>query len=308
MSMSLAQSRVVDPVLTTHARGYKHPERVGHRLFPSVDVGVTAGKVVEFNKDSFVLYNARRAAGAATKRIEFGYEGRPYALVQDSLEGKVPREFARDAAAVPGIDLGMRATNGVMSVLTLTLEYDQAQLATDSANYDADHKLTLSGTSQWSHASSDPVTNIEAARQAVRRSCGMYPNLMIAGPKPYQALKNNPQVVARFRNSDVVTAQMLANLFEIDEVIEGRAVVADSAGAFQDVWGNFAILAYVPKSPSGMEEPSFGYTYTMKGNPFVEPAYWDGNQKSHIYGVTYERAPVLAGMAAGFLFSTAAAE
>lgn len=122
--MSLSQARVVDPVLTTHAQGYRHPERVGHLLFPSVPVAVAAGKVVEFGRESFILYNARRAPGAATKQIVFGYEGKPFALVQDSLEAKVPREFARDAGAVPGIDLGVRATNTVMNALTLTLEHE----------------------------------------------------------------------------------------------------------------------------------------------------------------------------------------
>jgi hypothetical protein len=307
MSLNSTRARVVDPVLSTHVRGYQHPERVGNLLFPSVEVPVSAGKVVEFGKESFMLYNARRAPGAATKRIDFGYEGKPYALVQDSLESKVPREYARDALEVPDIDLGMRASSTVMNALTLTLEYDQAKIATDAANYDANHKVILSGTSQWSNAAGKPVNDIEAARQAVRNSCGMYPNILVLGPVAYAAVKNNQQVVDRFRNSDVITSTMLASLLEIGRVVEGRAVVANDAGAFQDVWGDYAVLAFAPEKPDGFEQPSFGYTYTMKGNPYVEQPYWDGNTKSWIYGVTYERAPVLAGMLAGFLIENTAA-
>lgn len=299
--MSLSQARVVDPVLTTHVQGYRHPDRVGQLLFPAVPVSVSAGKVVEFGRESFILYNARRAPGAATKQIEFGYEGKPFVLSQDSLESKVPREFARDAAAVPGINLGVRASNTVMNALTLTLEYEQAQIATDPANYDANHKLALSGSSQWSDGSSDPIGNIENGRQAVRASCGLYPNTMVLGPAPYAALKNHPKVTARFRNTDIVTAQMLAALFELDVLTEGRSVVADDTGTFRDVWGGDVVMAYAPRASSGVEEPSFGYTYTMAQNPFVEAPYWDGNKKSWIYGVTYERGPVLTGMAAGFL-------
>ena len=112
MSMSGSQVRVVDPILTTHARGYKHADRVGGLLFPTVDVTVSAGKVIEFGKESFMLYNARRAPGGATKQVDFGYLGKPYELVQDSLDGKVPREFERDAAAVPGIWLVSREPGG----------------------------------------------------------------------------------------------------------------------------------------------------------------------------------------------------
>ncbi len=156
MSMSLYGARVVDPVLTTYARGYKHPDRVGSLLFPMVDVGVTAGKVIEFGKESFILYNARRAPGGSTRQIEFGYQGKGYELVQDSLDAKIPREYARDAMAVPGIDLGMRAVNLVMNTLSLGLEFEQAKIATDILNYDANHNVILSGTSQWSDPASNP--------------------------------------------------------------------------------------------------------------------------------------------------------
>lgn len=304
MNMSLSQARVVDPVLSTHVRGYRQQDRVGHLLFPTVEVGVAAGKVIEFGKESFMLYNARRAPGAATKRIEFGYEGKPFALVQDSLESKVPREFARDAAAVPGIDMGMRATNTVMNSLTLTLEYDQATIATTPANYGDNNKVVLVGSSQWDHADSDPISQVTAARQRIRTSCGVYPNTLVLGPKPYAALKHNAAIRQNFRNVDLITAELLAKLLELDQVVEGRSVTSNDQGVFQDVWGNYAILAYAPRNPGGFEEPSYGYTYTMKGNPFVEAPYWDNSHKSWIYGVTYERAPVLAGVDAGYLFQS----
>lgn len=307
MSFSVAQARVVDPVLTTHAQGYKHPERVGGLLFPTVPVKVSAGKIIEFGRESFILYNARRAAGGATKRMNFGYEGNPFSLLQDSLESKVPREMARDAQAVPGIDLGIRATNVVMQSLSLGLEVEQAGIATDPANFDVNHKISLSGSDLWTNPDSDPIGNIEAGRQAIRLSCGLYPNTMVIGPKAYAALKNNPRITGRFRNSDIITSAMLATLFELKTVVEGRSVVSDGSETFTDVWGNAAVLAYAPESPGGPEEPSFGYTYTMDHHPFVEQPYWDGNAKSWIYGVTYERAAILTGMSAGFLIENPAA-
>lgn len=308
MPMNLGQARVVDPVLSNHALGYKHPERVGSILFPRVDVDVTAGKVIEFGKESFLLYNARRAPGAATKQIDFGYLGKPYELVQDSLEGRVPREFARDAAAVPGIDLGLRAVGVVMQALTLTLEHDQATIATNPNTYDADHKTALAGADKWSTGTGTPIDDIETAKEAIRVSCGVYPNVMVVGALAYKALKNNATIVDRFKytSADSITAVMLANLFELERVAVGKAVVANNDGGFTDVWGNNVVLAYAPQTPGGFEEPSFGYTYTMRQHPFVEAPYWDGNRKSWLYGVTYERQPVLAGMSAGYLIETPA--
>lgn len=310
MNLSLSQARVIDPVLTTHVQGFKHPKRVGKVLFPGVPVDTQAGKVIEFGKESFMLYNAKRAPGANTGRIDFGYLGRPYELDQDALESKVPREIAREADKVPKIDLGMRATDVVMKTLTLALEYEQAQLATNTDSYKPSNKVALAGTDQWTDKNaSDPIANVETAREAVRSAIGFYPNVGVIGPKPYSAAKQHPKIVERFKftSSESITVQMLASLFELERLEIGEAVVADDAGVFSDVWGNSLVLAYAPQEPSGMEEPSFGYTYELEGHPFAERPYYEGPVKSWIYGVTYERSPEITGIDAGYLIDNIAA-
>jgi hypothetical protein len=306
--MNSNQIRVINPILSNVVQGFKHAERVGHFLFPSVPVQVSGGQIIEFGKESFMLYNARRAPGAATKRIDFGFLGKPFALVQDALEGKVPREHLRDAKQVPGIDLGTRAVNTVMNVLTLALEYEQAKLATDAAQYDANHKLALSGTSKWSDDTSNPAKDLDDAKEAVRSTIGIYPNTVLLSASAFKAIKNNKNVIERFKYTgrDSITPEMLAAIFDVERVIVGKAVVSDDKGAMTDVWGNNTVLAYVPTTPSGMEEPSYGYTYTMEGHPLVEQPYYDNNAKSWIYPVTYERAAVIAGVTSGFLIQNPA--
>lgn len=303
MAMSASQTRVVDPVLTTVVQGYQHVEHVGVALFPEVPVQISGGQVLEFGRESFKLYNARRAPGSATKRIQFGYMGKSFSLVQDALEGTVPREHLRDASRTPGINLGQRAVNIVMKALSMTLESDRATLATTAANYDASHKVTLSGSDKWSDGGSDPATQIDAGKEAVRASVGIYPNTLILSARAFNAAKTHPDVVERFKytSRESVTSEMLAALWDLEKVVVGRAVASDDEGQSIDLWGNNAVLAYVPTSPSGMEEPSFGYTYIMAGHPLVEKPYYENNAKSWIYPVTFERLPVLTGMLSGYL-------
>ena len=308
MTMSVSQVRVIDPVLTEIAQGFRHVEHVGHMLFPSVAVQVSGGQVLEFGKESFKLYQARRAPGTATKRVQFGYLGKSFSLVQDALEGQVPREYLRDAAHVPGIDLGQRAINSTMRALSLTLEYDQATLATMASNYDTDHKMSLSGTDKWSDASSDPAGDIDIGKEAVRASVGVYPNTLVLSAQAFNAVKEHPKVVERFKytSRDSVTPDMLAALWDLHKVVVGKAVAFDDSGNDIDIWGNNAILAYVPITSSGMEDPSFGYTYTMQNHPLVEKPYYENNAKSWIYPVTLERLPVLTGILSGYLIQTPA--
>lgn len=303
---------VVDQVLTNVVQGYKTPESVGHYLFPRVTVSKSGGKVVQFTDKDFIVYQTQRSRGSNTKRIDIGYEGQPYSLELHSLEGQVPREDLRDSEAVsPTLKLGVRATNKAMRGVMLPLEVQQADMARDPNNYPDTNKTALSGTSQWTDANSDPFGDIDTAKDAIRQNTGADANIMVLSPVAFKALKNHPDIAKRLTitaDGKGITAQMLADLFEFDTVVVGKAVkFNEKTGKVEDVWGNDAILAYVPTTAEfDRETPAFGYTYGMEGHPYVETPYYDNNAKTWFYPVTDERVPVIAGIHAGYLIGNVA--
>jgi len=306
MTMNPTQVRVIDPILTNIAQGYAHPERVIHQLFPRVPVRQRGGQVIEFGRESFKRQKTRRAPGASTKRLQFGYEGKPFALVQDALEGQVPWEFMQDANQVPNIDLGTEAVNEVMNIMTLSLEIEGAELATDADNYPANHKETLTSTDQWSDDASDPGAQIDDYKETVRKKVGLRPNTLAINGAAFTRLSRHPKIREQFKytSSDSVTAAMLAEYFNLRRIAVFETVYADEGSdVMNNVWPDVAVLAYVPEQITSRRQPSFGYTYTLVGHPLTEEAYQDRNQKSWIYPVTYERAPVLSGIESGFLVS-----
>lgn len=308
--MTTSQARVVDPVLTEVARGYKNSEFVGDALFPAVPVGQRGGKIVTFRKEDFRLYATGRTPGANTKRVQYGYDGSNYALEQHSLEGVVPFEIMEDANAVPGIDMGRVAIMRTQNIIALRKEKAQADIATTAGSYAAANKITLSGSTQWSHASSTPIADMEVAKEAIRATIGRYPNTVVMGAKVMSALKTNPQIIDRIKYTgrDVPTVELLASLWGVGTVKVGGAVFLDANDALADVWGKFCVVAYTEKgSLADMGLPSYGYTYQLGGYPIVETPYQDRNAKSWVYPVTDELAPVMAGAEAGYLFSAAVA-
>lgn len=314
---SLSQVRLgVNLPLTNVLLGYQHPERVGNLLFPVVPVTLSGGQVIQFGRESFRRYNARRVPGQSTKQIDFSYSGTSYSLVQDSLDSPLPREHMRDASVMPGIDLGKVRVQGLMDNITLSLEIDQATIAQDATRYATSNKVTI--TTKWTSSSADPIAIINAGREAVRAEIGMYPNVSIIGASAFQALKDHPVITDRFKytQATAITADMIAKLLELDKLAVGKAIYTDDADATYDVWGDNMILAYVPPEaiPSAaiyapgrvnndMARPSYGYTYVMQGHPFAETPYWDNGKKSWVYGVTYERVPLLTSANAGYLIS-----
>lgn len=312
--MTPSTARGIDPILTTVAQGYENASLVGMNLFPQVSVGQRGGKILSFGKEAFTLFNTSRAPGSKTNRIQVAYSNSSFALVDKSLEALVPFELQHEAEAVPGINLASASIFATQSSLALELEVAQANLATTAANYQAANKNTaLTGTTLWSDATnSDPIGNVEAAKDAIRAAVGRRPNTMIIGPKVLTALRQHSKIIDRtkYTGRDVPTVELLAGLFGVDRVILGDSIYADASGAFVDVWGKNAVLAFTEMAgPVELGTPTFGYTYRLTGYPFVEVAYQDRNAKSWVYPVTdaYQPAIVSASGGAGFLISPAVA-
>jgi len=312
--MNVAQARVVDPVLSQIAHGYSNSELIFTELFPRVQIPVRGMRVIRFGKDSFRVVNARRAPGGNKKRIQYGYASDPVALNMEDLEALVPFEHMQDASVVPGVDLGARGVNNTMNTIMLNLEVQAATLATTPGNYGANSRVTLSGPDQWTDPASDPFTDIKDGREATRRLIGRYPNKLTLSAPAFEALCIHPMVLERIKytSGNAVTEDILARLFKVDRVVVGKAVYlpeeATEADTALDVWGNHAILAYVPMTEQQQYDmPSFGYTYELTGHPQVQVPYIENGADSWVYPVKYERAPILTGIEAGFLIENAVA-
>lgn len=308
--MTPGQARVIDPVLSNVARGYKNAQLVGGFLFPTVQVAQRAGKVIQFGKESFRLYDTARAPGTAVKRVSIGYGNQNFSLVDHSLAAIVPQELLEEASAVPGVDLAAASMQTVLASMSVRLEYEQAQLATNAANYAASNKITLSGTDQFNDPASDPVAVILDAREDVRAKTGVYPNTLEIPAQVFSVLKRHPKIIDRIKYTgrDVPTVELLASLFEVDRVVIGSAVISDAAGALSDIWGKSVVLAYTDISGvNNMGSPSFGYTYQLNGYMVASPGRWDADIRSWLYDITDASQPVIAGSEAGYLISAAIA-
>ncbi len=308
-SNNLGQVRVVDPVLTNHMIGYRNSEFIGHCLFPFANIMQRGGRVIRFGKEDFRQVIARRAPGATTTSIQFGYESDPVALIQEALDVLIPREFIQDATQVPHIDLSIKYLNKTMKKLLLNLEIEHAALATNRDSYTAGGVEVVSGSDKWSDPASDPYQMFLDWMETVRRRIGVYPNVAEMGANVFNAIRSHPKIVNRYQHTtpDAITEDILAKLFGLREIKVGRAVYIPANAPLDanpvDIWPDTLTLAYVPESgdTGDMEEPSFGYTYRYMNHPEVEMAEWNRDRKSWQHGLTYERNPYITASDAGYL-------
>jgi len=310
-----SQARVVNPVLSSIAQGIQQNDLVGNYLFPAVDVPLRGGQILTFGREAFMQYsNLNRAPGTSTPRVQFGYSGSTYALVDYSIEGKVPVEIEQEAMNSSfSLDHAAVALNGASRILQLRLEIAQATLATTLSNHASSNRTTLSGTAQWSDfgTTSSPLTDIETGKEAIRAGTGRRPNVGVMGPAVWAKLKYHPIVkdYTKYTGREVATLDILSALTGIPNWYIGDAVSSNDAGTtLSDVWGKDVVLAYSELgSVANYGAPTFGYTYNLAGYPLAEEPYQDRNHKSQFFPVTRAEAPVIAGQLAGYLIKSCVA-
>jgi len=305
MSDRLQELRIVDPVLTTLARGYSNAKFVAESLFPIAPVDQEGGKIPQFGKEQFKLYKTERAIRAKSNRISpEGLTTIEYALTEHDEE--YPMDYREESASM--FNLERHGTMVVTETIQLGREKAAADLAQNADNYPVGNKITLSGTSQFTHADSDPITVIETAKEALRGKIGKRPNTMIMGAATYKALKNHATLIERIKYSmkGILTIDLMKEIFDVANIVVGEAVYASDDGVFADVWGDNVILAWVPENPGGAErsvyEPSFGYTLRKRNMPQVDK-YTENGGKVRVVRSTDMYQVKMVGAESGYLIA-----
>lgn len=304
-----------NPVLTNLLLGMGQGTYIAEKLFPRLPQALSSIQLAQLGDERFRRYSLRRAPGTATKQIKIKYEGKTYSVDQYAVEVPIPRELIRESEEArrlnltANLDISRIAMVTANDVLALDYELEVAELATTSGTYASGHVLALSGSTKWSHADGKPVTDIEAASETIRKKIGKRPNKLTLSADAHSALRHNAQVRAYLPDSQQgpATIEQLRNILGVKEIVVGDAVWINDADVGADVWGNNAVLAYVPEMNGStgdisLAEPAFGFTNVLDGHPFAEQPYYDHGQKSWIYGATYERKPNVAYNTAAFLF------
>lgn len=314
----LSNLRIVNPVLTNLAVGYSNAAFVAAALMPYVSVDKEAGLVPIFNKDHFKVYATERALRAKSNRINPGaMDTKAFALTEHDLE--YPIDYREDAESA--FPLQSQATMSVTEGIRLRHEKMVADVVQNPTSYGANNKIALAGTTSFADGvNSDPEGVFDDAKAQVRAGIVKDPNVLVIGYAMWRKLKKHPKLKAILSDNRPRLVQLadLREILEIPNIYIGRAVYASDAGVTADIWGDKAVLAYVPDAPQvapqngavsdpgaarNMYEPSFGYTLRKRGQPVVDTRTEDG--KLELVRNTDIFAPFLLGADAGYLITDA---
>ncbi|MDN0028159.1 hypothetical protein [Serratia marcescens] len=310
MSDYLKGKRVVDPVLTTVARGYKNASFIGDQLFPVVHMEKEGAKVPTFGKGVFAVYDTKRAVGADSNIMIREKQGTMDILLDEhDLAAPVDYREQHESMFNEEAKAARRATNGI----ELRREIYAAEMAQNPKIYLASAVKKLSKDEAWvkdGKANGDPLRVIEDGMEVVRQNIGLRPNVITFGASVMALLRFHPALQAAIGANERkrITDDILKDLFQVDKVLIGapRSLSTDGKKV-SDLWADNVMLHYITGPQAGGDsadenEPSFGYTFRRTGMPVVDKFDSAGGKVVNVrYTDIYKVAVV--GSDAGYLIT-----
>jgi len=309
--MNLDQVRVIDPILTQIAQGYKNAEGVATFFAPSVSLNVRAGRTLVFGKEGFASQSFLRAPGTNIQKVQNEFGTRSFALRQEAISWSIAEEVAAEAkSGAAAIDLRAYAAKDAANRLMNSWEVQVSEKVQDVTQYEGGNVLDLSaynsGADQFNSPTSDVEVLFDDAKEQVRSQIGVYPNKLVLSPDAFNALKRNKRIRDFMQRGVLVNEKSLAEIFGLDEIrVARRLKLNQETGALENIYNNVAILFYHPSASSdgftplldaNYGNPAYAYTYTLAGYPISTPERFSMDRRVFEGDIIVERSMELVGM------------
>jgi len=253
----------ITPELTQIAVAYKNPEYIADLVLPRVQVGVQTFKYRKYEKkDGFTIPSTLVGRIGVPNRVEFGFTETEASTIDWGLDEAIPQSDIDNAPV--GYDPRKRAAAAIMNLVQLDREKRVADLVFGASNYAASNKDTLSGSSQWSHADSNPFK----ALLEYLDSCIMRPNMLVFGQSVWTAVRQHANtikgVLGTASTSGAVTQQQLADALEVSKIVVGKGwyntANKGQTASLSRIWGDFCAMIYQDAMPDPHGMVTFGMT------------------------------------------------
>jgi hypothetical protein len=254
-----------NPVLTAIAIAYRNTRLIADEVLPRVPVAAEEFKYLKHNMaDGFTVPDTKVGRKGRVNQVEFGATEETASTQDYGLDAPVPQKDIDNAKSTPGYDPLAKATEQTTNLILLDREVRTSNLVFNAASYAASNKVALSGTSQWSHADSNPLPVITDALD----SCVMRPNIGVFGRRVSTILRRHPRIVKAFNGTlgddGMVPLQFLADMLELEAIFVGEARLniarPGQSVNLARVWGGHASFIYRDRLADANSGTTFGFT------------------------------------------------
>lgn len=275
--MPTKQQAHIDRALTNISVAYIQEESnfIAANVFPQIPVKKQSDTYFVYNKGDFFRDEARVRAGAAESvGGEYGVEAAdPYYCRVHAFHKDVTEQ--ERANYDEPLDADADATDFVTQKMLIRRERIWAERYFKPGVWSteltaADAPANAKEFVPFNKPTSDPIRVVADQIVTMASTTGYRPNTVVMSPAVFYALKNHEDILDRIKYTQkgIVTADLIATLFEVDHVHVAWSVVnTANQGAEDDIgfiMGNHMLLAYVNPRPA-IKKPSAGYIFAWTG-------------------------------------------
>lgn len=244
---------------------------VANRVFPTVSVAKQSDKYFVYDRGDFYRSEAEFRA-PSTEAAGGGWGLTTASYSADVLALRKDIDDAIRANADAPLDMDADAVRYLMQQMLIRRDKDwAAAFFTTSVWTGSTTAGDITPGTLWSVSTSTPIQDVEAQMDSVEGKTGYRPNKLIVGVDVHSKLKNHPDVIDRYKHTQVgiIDEQLLAAVFGVDEYIVARGVENTAAEGATDVFARIfaakdAAVVYSAPNPSLMQ-PSAGYIFAWTG-------------------------------------------
>ena len=249
--------------LTAIAIAYKNISYIADSVLPRVPVGKKEFKYYEFPlSEGFTIPHTAYPKKGKPNEVEFSGVEKVEKTLDYGLDDIISND---DIANSPeGYDPKAFSVQSITDLIALDREVRAANILFNAANYALDKQIVLSGSSQFSDPTSDPLGVITEALDA----CLIRPNTMTIGRAAWSVLMRHPDIIkATQRNAGdtgIASLAAVAELFELQNIYVGESYF-NTARKGQNVtlsrvWGKHIALTYINPLANSQGGITFGFT------------------------------------------------
>jgi hypothetical protein len=294
--------------LTNISVNYKNSEFIAGDVLKDVPVVKDTDKYVVYASE-FRIPESRRANGAPANQITWSLSHNSYFLEKHSFKDVITDDD-RDNTDSP-VDLDADTTEFLTDKIQLRQEKKAVDLLFTTTTWG--NNATLNTATSWVYntTTSAPIQNALSATTKILKSSGKMNNKCVMGWDVWAALKENQNVYSRFQyvQKAILTKDLLASLFDVDEVHVGAAIYdqAKEGGTVSQtvLWGSDCLFGYFnPNIGRKMVTAAVMFRSKRYGKPYTVKKWHDDNVDGDYIEVNSKYAPKAVATACGYFFKS----
>lgn len=291
---------------------------VATQVFPVVEVASQAGVFGKIPIEQLLQNrDTKRAPGSGYNRGNFTFTTSVFACQENGAEETVDDREAKMYADY--FDAELISTQRAYAAVLRNAEQRVADAVFNATTWTGG-SLTTAITNEWDDsANATPITDVEAAVQAIYDGSGLWANALVINHKVFRNLRNCDQVIDRINSAGAgspskatdVTVSMLASVFDLPNIIVAgtskNTANEGQAASISQIWSDeYAMVCKVATS-GDMREPCIGRTFHWgeDGSSIggTVESYRDENVRGNVVRVRHDVDEIVLYPEAGHLLS-----